>query len=130
MLGPLEPTRRARRGFTLIELLLAVTLLVLIVLVSSYIFDSTMRAVSQTQASNEVNISLEAFAKTLRGDLRGIETNGWLIIGQRLHPAYGSGKDRANELLRPFRTDWLMLTTNTEQYSAMDNRVVVIRPKD
>ncbi len=111
-------------GFTLIELLLSVTLLVLIVLVSGYIFDSTVRAVGETQACTEMNVSLQAFAKTMREDFRGIECGGWLFCGQRIQAAYGSLRDRTNARLKPFRTDWVGLTTNTEQYSAMDSRVI------
>ncbi len=123
-----QPSRRsrptARAGFTLIELLLAVTLLVLIILVSSYIFDSTMRAVTVTQANNELNISLESFSQLWRSDVRNLEHDGFLAFGGRRHMAYGTQKDRSNELRRTLRTDWAYFYTNSEQYSAMDPRVV------
>ncbi len=116
--------RRSAGGFTLIELLLAVTLLVLIVLVSSYIFDTTMRAVSQTQASNEMNISLEAFAQVLRKDVRSIEHDGFMVFGARALEAFGSGKDRSNGRNQTFRVDWFEFLTNTEQDGAIDARLI------
>ncbi len=124
-LGLERPDRRAGRGgFTLIELLLSVTLLVLIILVSSYIFDTTIRAVSQTQADNEMSVGLQAFAQLLRNDLRGLEHDGYLICGAREQMAYGSLKDRTNQTGQTFRNDWLMFYTNCEQYSSVDCRVI------
>ncbi len=117
-----SPTRHG--AFTLIELLLAVTLLVLIILVSSYIFDSTMRAVSQTQANNELNISLESFSQVWRNDIRSMEHDGFLVIGGRRLEAYGTLKDRSNAMRRTFRTDWAYFYTNAEQYSSLEPRIV------
>ncbi len=138
----MPPSARATRhaqGFTLIELLLAVTLLVLIVLVSSYIFDTTMRAVSQTQANNELNMTLEAFSEILRIDMRGLEHDGMLVFGRRVRPSpeqvargehvFGSQKDRANRVLRTYCVDWMSFFTCTEQYSAVDPRVISVRAR-
>ncbi len=124
MSGPVKVAAGARRAFTLIELLLAVTLLVLIVLVSGYIFDTTVRAVSQSQATSELNASLEAFAQLLRKDIRAIEHDGFLVIGARCQEAFGTASDRANGRRQTFRNDWIEFFTNAEQDASIDARTI------
>ena len=117
--------RPARRGgFTLIELLVAVTLLVMLLWGTSHIFDITVRAMNEATAINEMTSDSPMCYDTLRKDIRGIEANGYLIMGQRSVAGYAS--HRMAELGRntTFRCDWMEFFTNTEFASTMDMNVV------
>jgi prepilin-type N-terminal cleavage/methylation domain-containing protein len=116
---------RTSRGFTLIELLIAVTLLVLILLAISFIFDTTLRAMGIAQANNELNVKLEAFSGVLRRDVGAIEHQGFLVLGGRNNPnCYGSRRDKANQFAQTFRNDWMSFYRNGEQDGALDSRMV------
>jgi prepilin-type N-terminal cleavage/methylation domain-containing protein len=113
-----------RGGFTLIELLVAVTLLIMLLAGTSFIFDTTVRAMDETTAINEMTADSPNFYDALRKDVRGIETNSYLILGQRSVTGFAS--HRMNELGRSttFRCDWMEFFTNTEFASTMDTNVL------
>jgi prepilin-type N-terminal cleavage/methylation domain-containing protein len=111
-------------GFTLIELLVAVTLLVMLLWGTSHIFDITVRAMNEATGVNEMTADSPAFYDALRKDIRGLETNGYLLMGQRSVTGYAS--HRMAELGRSttFRCDWMEFLTNTENASTLDMNVV------
>ncbi|MDD4890601.1 MAG: prepilin-type N-terminal cleavage/methylation domain-containing protein [Phycisphaerae bacterium] len=120
---------RARCGFTLVELLVACVLLVLIMLATSYVFDTTTTVISETQAGNDANLGAAGMAELFRKDIRGAETGGWLIFGRRDvgktgTPVYGNRRQQEIGQSGIFRTDWMELMTATEQASAVDSRLI------
>lgn len=117
--------RDLRPGFTLIELVVAVALLVLLMLAVGFVLDMAGGAIDETQAAGEMAANSANFVKTLRGDIRGTERDGWMIMGRRdMTGVYGSQRLRSRERIQTARCDWLELVTNTEMYSALDNRVI------
>lgn len=111
-------------GFTLIELLVSVALLAMIILATSYIFDTTVSAVSLNQATAESSIRLSTFTEQVRYDLKAVERGGFLIFGRRELEGYGSPADRANKMKRTMRTDWMLLTCATQQEGGLDSRAI------
>jgi prepilin-type N-terminal cleavage/methylation domain-containing protein len=111
-------------GFTLVELMVAVGLLAVLILMVGFIFQTSVDAISTAQGSNELNASLMGVAERLRSDIKGIERNGFLIIGAREREAYGSGYDRGEKLLQTFRNDWMVFFTATEHPSLLDQRAI------
>jgi prepilin-type N-terminal cleavage/methylation domain-containing protein len=121
-----------RSGFTLIELLVAVTLLIMLLAGTSYIFDITVRAMDEATAINEMTTDSPHYCDLLRKDIRGIETRSFLILGYRQVPSIFSqagpcyASHRMHELGRSqtFRCDWMEFYTNTEQTSVLDMNAV------
>ena len=96
MPSPPRHGESARRGgFTLIELLVAVTLLIMLLAGTSYIFDTTVRAMDETMAINEMTADSPGFYDALRKDIRGIDEPGYLIeLGYAVpHPFVVHGKE-------------------------------------
>ena len=118
-----EPSVR-RGGFTLIELLVAVTLLVMLLWGTSHIFDITVRAMNEATAVNEMTADSPIFYDTLRKDVRGLEANGYLVMGQRAVTGYASHRMRELGRNTTFRCDWMEFFTNTESACTTDMNVV------
>ncbi|MDD4891924.1 MAG: prepilin-type N-terminal cleavage/methylation domain-containing protein [Phycisphaerae bacterium] len=117
-----ERSQSAAAGFTLVELLVAVTLLVLIMLATTYIFSTSTEVISETQGVSECNIRLGAFEQVFRRDIKNIEHQGFLIMGARRQEAYGSRRQAEIELKQTFRDDWLMFLTGSEVAGSVENR--------
>lgn len=125
------PGRAVRRhsgagGFTLIELLVAVGLLAVIFLACSYIFDSATQAISETESTTDVNRSIEATFRVMRTDVRGIEHDGWLVMGSRQFPpnqVWATGKAKSAGRAQQFRYDWMAFTLCTSVSSNVDPRL-------
>ena len=113
-----------RSGFTLIELLVAVTLLIMLLWGTSHIFDITVRAMDETTAINEMTADSPHFYDRMRKDIRGLETNGYLILGQRTVSGYASHRMANLGRNTTFRCDWMVMLVNTETASNLDMNVV------
>ncbi|MCG3180612.1 MAG: hypothetical protein BIFFINMI_02974 [Phycisphaerae bacterium] len=119
-----QSRQRAAAGFTLVELMIAVGLLAMIFVVAGYIFQTSVTAIGQAQASNEMVMSLAAFDKVIRQDLAAIEPGGFLGMGRREQDGYGTGMDSAQGLKKKYRKDWMMFYITTERCSPMDPRAI------
>ncbi|MDD4889109.1 MAG: hypothetical protein PHU85_04205 [Phycisphaerae bacterium] len=113
----------SRPAFTLVELLVAVTLLVLIMLATTYVFSTSTEAISETQGDTETTVRLSTFAETFRRDISRIEHQGCLVMGARQQQAYGNHRQQEVERKSTFRNDWLMFLTNAESEGGIDGRV-------
>lgn len=118
----MECSRQHSWGFTLVELLVALALLVLIMLATSYVFQTSTNTVSQSQGATEVAMRLHAFEAVFLRDIKSIEHQGVMVLGARQQQAWGSEAEREAGRQRMFRNDWINFFTNSEQTGGIDSR--------
>ncbi|MCG3180613.1 MAG: hypothetical protein BIFFINMI_02975 [Phycisphaerae bacterium] len=116
--------RHPAGGFTLVELMIAVGLLAMIFVVAGYIFQTSVTAIGQAQANNEMVMSLTAFDRQIRFDLDTLEHEGFLVIGRRSQQAYPSGDEARLGLKKDLRNDWMSFYGTTELASPVDPRAI------
>ncbi|MCG3180258.1 MAG: hypothetical protein BIFFINMI_02616 [Phycisphaerae bacterium] len=113
-----------RPAFTLIELMIAVGLLAMIFVVASYIFQTSTTVIANAEASAELLIQSNAFARRVRSDIEGVEKNGLFVIGRRNVSAYSTLAESSPGMKKAFRADWMSFFTCTEQGSTTDARLI------
>ncbi len=118
-------TTRSPHGFTLVELMISVSLMAVIVMVIGYVFQTSVQAISISQGNSETVLNAMAFDRILRQDIKGMERDGFLVMGRReVYDVYGSRRDRQDLLDRTARTDWMMFFIGSEQRALFDPRVI------
>jgi hypothetical protein len=78
----------------------------------------------ETTAINEMTADSPNFYDAVRKDIRGIEANSYLILGQRSVTGFASHRMKGLGRSSTFRCDWMEFFTNTELASTTDSNVV------
>lgn len=112
--------KKMKKAFTIIELLVAMTIIVIILAGSGYVFHTAVQAERVSRATAEISRKLRGITDQLNADFKGIRYDGEILVAWQPVEI----KDSGNNVIGYNRFDQIMLYANGNFNSYSDSPLV------